>query len=158
LRSVSDHVDRQLLFEVGGYLFAAEPREVVEVLEPTEATPVPGAVPGVRGLINVRGTLLVSGELAPLLGLEPEPGEETVLVVFEHGGRRVALEVDRVVGMAAAGDLDVDAELLEALSARELVRGVGRLRDRPFFQLDMGAVFGRVLESDAEAGRDLSSV
>ncbi len=146
---MSDRIKGQLLFEVGGRLFAVEATEVVQVLEPVEATPVPGAVPGVRGLINVRGTLLVCGELAALFGLEPEPSDESVLVVFEHAGRRVALAVDRVVGMATDVELDVDGDVLEALSARELVKGVGRYGERPYFQLDMGAVFGRVLESEA---------
>jgi purine-binding chemotaxis protein CheW len=155
LGSVSDQARRQLLFEVGEYLFAADAREVVEVLEPAQATPVPGAVAGVRGLINLRGTLLVAGEFARLLGLTASGGEETALVVFEHGDKRVALEVDRLVGMSAlsAAELDVDGELLDALGAREVVRGVGRLGSRPYLQLDMAAVFARVLALEVEGER-----
>jgi chemotaxis signal transduction protein len=154
LFSVSDYARRQLLFEVGEHLFAADASEVCEVLEPAEATPVPGVVPGIRGLINLRGTLLVAGEFGTLLGLKPGPGDEPALVVFEQAGQRIALEVDGVVGMASSPDglLDVSGELLDALDAGEMVRGVGRFGSRPYYKLDMKAVFARVLEGDGEEG------
>jgi chemotaxis signal transduction protein len=132
---VSDSVRRQLLFEVGEHLFAVDARNVREVLEPTEATPVPGSVPGILGLMNLRGT--------------------PALVVFEHESDRVALEVDRLSGVAPypTGDLDVDGELLEVIGAREIVAGVGQLGSRPYFQLEMKALFARVLEQDTDRDR-----
>ncbi len=160
---MSDYARRQLLFEVGEHLFAAEADEVREVLEPTVATPIPGAVPGVRGLINLRGNLIVAGELGRLLGLEAAPGRDPALVVFEQGDRRVALEVDRVIAMSPApsskstgkrnGDLDVGRDLLEALGAGELVVGVGQFGPRPYFKLNMRAVFERVLQQVGEGDR-----
>jgi chemotaxis signal transduction protein len=156
---VSDYARRQLLFEVGEHLFAAEAEEVCEVLEPTEATPIPGAVPGVHGLINLRGNLLVTGEFGRLLGLTTARGNDPALVVFEQGDRQVALEVDRVLAMAPTpasngkGDLDVGSELLDALGAGALVTGVGQFGPRPYFKLDMRAVFERVLEQVGEGDR-----
>jgi chemotaxis signal transduction protein len=152
---VSDSVRRQLLFEVGEHLFAVDARNVREVLEPTEATPVPGSVPGILGLMNLRGTLVVAGDLATLLGLTSRKSEETALVVFEHESDRVALEVDRLSGVAPypTGDLDVDGELLEVIGAREIVAGVGQLGSRPYFQLEMKALFARVLEQDTDRDR-----
>jgi chemotaxis signal transduction protein len=132
---------------VGPHLLAADAREICEVREPLQATPIPGAVPGVSGLVNLRGVLVVAGELATLLGFEPAKSEETALVVFEQGERRIALEVDRMVGVIEADSeqLDVDGDLLEALGARDVVEGVGRFADRPYFQLDTKALFSRVL-------------
>jgi purine-binding chemotaxis protein CheW len=154
---VSDYARRQLLFEVGEHLFAAEAEEVCEVLEPTEATPIPGAAPGVHGLINLRGNLLVTGEFGKTLGLGGSQSRDPALVVFEEGDRQVALEVDRVIAMAPAppskDDLDVGSELLDALGAGELVRGVGQFGTRPYFKLDMKAVFERVLEQVGEGDR-----
>ena len=158
---MSDYARRQLLFEVGEHLFAAEAEEVCEVLEPTEATPIPGSVPGVHGLINLRGNLLVTGEFGRLLGLTTIRGSDPALVVFEEGDRRVALEVDRVVSMAPAPSsssskedgLDVGSELLDALGAGDLVEGVGQFGPRPYFKLDMRAVFERVLEQVGEGDR-----
>jgi purine-binding chemotaxis protein CheW len=151
---VSDYGRRHLLFEVGDDLFAVDALEVREILEPADATPVPGAVVGVHGLVNLRGTLIVAGRLSRLLGLTAVAGDEAALVVFEHGGRSVALEVDRVVGMtpASSGELDVGSDLLAALGAGDVVRGVGRYDSRPYFQLDVEAVFKRVLEQGDAAG------
>ncbi len=151
---MSDSAGRLLLFEVGDQLFSADARDLAGVLEPQEATPVPGAVPGISGLINLRGQLLVAGALAPVLGLTAVGSEEAALVVFEQDGRQVALEVDRVVGLAPypVGGLDISGGLLEALGARELVKGVGQFGARPYYELDVSALFARVLE--AEGGHD----
>ncbi|NIR46103.1 MAG: hypothetical protein GWN99_16875 [Gemmatimonadetes bacterium] len=152
---------RQILFEVGPHLLAADAQEICEVREPSRATPVPGSVPGIAGLINLRGTLVVAGELATLLGLEPLKSEEATLIVFEESEQRIALEVDRLVGVSEVDreELDVKGDLLEALGARDLVAGVGQYEDRPFFQLDMKALFARVLdrEGDGDGARQLGS-
>jgi chemotaxis signal transduction protein len=119
------------------------------VLEPiSAATPIPGAVSGIHGLINLRGTLLVTANLGSLLGLTPKPVAEPALVVFEHETRKVALEIDRVVDVTSGpeDDADVDGSLLKALGAREVVSGAGQFGPRPYFRLDMGAVFALVLE------------
>ncbi len=150
---MSDSAGRQLLFEVGEYMFSANARELRGVLEPLEATPVPGAASGISGLINLRGQLLVAGVLGPVLGLPARRSEEAALVVFEREGRRVALEVDRVLGMAPypTGGPDVPEKLLEALGARDVVRGVGHLGARPYYELDVAALIDRVLEPAARA-------
>lgn len=141
------------MFEVGGHLFGAPVASVREVLEPVEATPIPGAVPAVLGLINLRGVLVVAAEMAAILGLPGAKTAEAALVVFERGGRRIALKVDRVAGMATPGDAepDVDEDLLKVLGGGELATAVGRVEDRPYFQMDIDAVFERVLEHERSA-------
>lgn len=152
---MSPTVRRQLLFEAGTHLLAADARQVCEVREPVEVTPVPGCVPGVLGLINLRGALIVAGKLSRLLGFESERTEDTAVVVFEEDGCQIALEVDRVVGVStdASKELDVDGDLLEALGARDVVVGVGRYETRPYFLLDVKAIFARVLERDDDPDR-----
>lgn len=145
---------RQLLFEVGPYLFSVEAQYVREVLEPCAVTPVPGAATPVVGLINIRGTLMIAARLAALLGVTPGVDEETALVTFEHGQRRLALLVDRAVGVAPhpAGGLDVDGEFLAALGLESVVLGVGggEFGTRPYYQLDVGVIFERVLGGESE--------
>lgn len=145
---MSDSARRQLLVEVGRCLFAADADEVREVMDPTEATPIPGAVTGVLGLLNRRGKVIVAGELSTFLGVDSEPGEESALVVFADGDRRIALMVDRVIGMAPypVSEDDVESDLLEALGARELAVGVGQFGPRPYIRLDVPAIFARVFD------------
>lgn len=151
---VSDNTGRQLLFAVGDHLFAADARCVREIVEAgLVATPIPGAIPAVWGLINLRGSLLVAGSLSALLELPPRP-TDPVLVVFEHGSRQVALEVDRVVDVMPeahpqpAGDDRPTA----ALAADPIVSGVGWLGDRSYFRLDMRQLFARLLEDEEQTG------
>ncbi len=150
---MSHSAGRQLLFEVGDYMFSADARELRGVLEPLEATPVPGAASGVSGLINLRGQLLVAGVLGPVLGLPVRRSGEVALVVFERDGRQVALEVDRVLGIAPypTGGPDVPERLLAALQARDVVKGVGHLGARPYYELDVAALIDRVLEPVARS-------
>lgn len=145
---MSDSARRQLLVEVGRCLFAADADEVREVMDPTEATPIPGAVTGVLGLLNRRGKVIVAGELSTFLGVDSEPGEDSALVVFADGDRRIALMVDRVIGMAPypVSEDDVESDLLEALGARELAVGVGQFGPRPYIRLDVPAIFARVFD------------
>ncbi len=152
---MSHSARRQLLFQVGEHLLAADAGQVSEVREPTDATPVPGSVPGILGLINLRGSLVIAGELSRLLGFNPLKNEETALVVFDDGERRVALEVDRLVGMVeeSSENLDVEGELLEALGADDIVAGIGQFQSRPYFQLDIEALFARILDQDVDRDR-----
>ncbi len=149
-----DSVKRQLLFEVGPYLFSVEAQYVREVLEPCAVTPVPGAATPVVGLINIRGTLMIAARLAALLGVTPGVDEETALVTFEHGQRRLALLVDRAVGVAPhpTGGLVVDGVFLAALGLESVVLGVGggEFGTRPYYQLDVGVIFERVLGGESE--------
>jgi chemotaxis signal transduction protein len=137
-----------LVFEVGEHLLAVEAGRVLEVLEPLDATPIPGADPYVEGLVNLRGTLAVAANLAGLLGIgEDAKTAEPALVVLVRDSQRLALRVDRVVGVLpdAADALDIDSDVLEALGARELISGVGEMEGHPFAQLDLDAIFRRVL-------------
>lgn len=156
---VSDNTRRQLLFAVGDHLFATDARTVREIVEPgLAATPIPGAIPAVRGLINLRGTLLVAGNLGMLLEMTPRPSDPAV-VVFEHDDRLVALEVDRVVDVASLprDELDGDGRLPDALAGRSVVCGSGWYGSQPYFELDVSELFGLMLEAqqtgDSKAAR-----
>ena len=78
-----DSVKRQLLFEVGPYLFSVEAQYVREVLEPCAVTPVPGAATPVVGLINIRGTIIKPEDIP----LDVLYEDEWLLVVNKHVDR-----------------------------------------------------------------------
>ena len=163
---MSDNTRRQLFFAVGDHLFAADARAIREIVEPgLVPTPIPGAIPAVLGLINLRGTLMVAGKLGALLQVSSRPSDPA-LVVFEHEARQMALEVDRVVDVTSSprDELDTDGRLLDVLGDRAVVSGVGRFGDQPYFELDIRELFALVLEpqptgdskaekSDGGAGR-----
>ena len=112
------------LFEVASRLFAVEISRAREVRVLADYTVVPLAPPHVRGLMNLRGAILPIVDLRVLLDLPPRTGSLQVLVV-EAKAVRVALAVDRVIGVEALQDpLEAtDTTIDTGLEERQLRRG-----------------------------------
>ena len=69
------------------------------------STPLPYAPDYIKGMINLRGNVLVVVDLANRLGLgRTEPGPASVVVVVEHGDHVAGLLVDAVCDIIAVTD------------------------------------------------------
>jgi len=113
------------LFEVAGRTFAVEIGRAREVRIVDDYTVVPLAPSHVMGMTNLRGAIIPIVDLRVLLGLPARVGTVHALVV-EANGVRVALAVDRVVGVEALDDLLEPAEVnvgTAGLEERHLRRG-----------------------------------
>lgn len=87
-------------FFVGDEEYAIDIMRVDEILPPQKATPVPGAPPFVRGVINLRGTILPVIDLRRRLkAAPPTTPRKPKVVVCWLGRRRLALEVDGIFGV-----------------------------------------------------------
>jgi purine-binding chemotaxis protein CheW len=125
-------------FFVADLFFGVDVLRVQEVLRFQQMTPVPQAPEVVEGLINLRGQIVTAIDMRRRLGLPPRAEGETpmnIVVSTEDGA--VSLLVDEI------GDvLDVDAATWERPpenldhTARELIRGVYKLKDRLLLVLD----------------------
>jgi purine-binding chemotaxis protein CheW len=130
-----------------GHCFGLDVLRVQEIIRHQEMTRVPLAPPMVRGLINLRGQIVLAIDLRKRLGLADAPiGHSPVNVVVETNDGPVSLLVDEV------GDvIDVSEESFEAPPptlqgmARELILGAYKLPGRLLLLLD------------AEKALDLSS-
>lgn len=146
-------VSRLLLFRVGTLVCAADLDVVREILPRLEATRIPGAMPFVAGLVNVRGQLITVVEGWRALGQsegggtsEGGPGTTILITAGEHK-RLIGLAVDEVVDL-----LTVRANELEPRDALAgvdpiLVRAVGRRAGQAFVVLDTDALLAPVLTS-----------
>lgn len=86
-----------LSFRVGDSEYSVEIMSVREIRGWTRATSLPHSPAYVRGVINLRGTVLPVVDLAMRLGLEAEePNERNVIIVVDIAGRTVGLRVDAV--------------------------------------------------------------
>jgi purine-binding chemotaxis protein CheW len=125
-------------FELGTMLLGLEAKLVQEVLRSQPVTEVPLAPAVVRGLMNMRGQIVLVVDLRRRLGLPDPPADArrvNVLVRTEDG--LVSLLVDRV------GDvLEINPEDFEPVpdtlddEARTLLKGAHQLPDRLLLQLD----------------------
>lgn len=110
-----------LLFRVGETEYACDVSAAQEIIPLRPCTRLPGAPAFVRGLVNVRGTIVTVLDLrVRLAGSALSDGGSVVLV--RHGQRLVGVVVDEV--------LDVKSLAVETTEATDtagaLVRGVGR--------------------------------
>ena len=86
-----------LSFRVGEHEYSVNIMSVREIRGWTRTTSLPRAPSYIRGVINLRGTVLPVIDLGQRLGLEAsEPDERNVIVVVDVNGRTIGLRVDAV--------------------------------------------------------------
>lgn len=132
-------IERQYCtFHLGELFLGIEVLQVQEVIRAQTMTRVPLASPAVRGLINLRGQIVMAVDLRERLGLPSLAAERQQMnVVVRTDEGAVSLLVDEI------GDvLDVEEAEYEpapetlAAEARELIRGVFKLPEKLLLILD----------------------
>jgi purine-binding chemotaxis protein CheW len=119
-------------------LFGLPVQRVQEVIRYQEMTWVPLVPPVIRGLINLRGQIVMAVDLRRRFGMEDRPASQLPMnVVVRTGDGAVSFLVDEI------GDvLEANIELFERPpetlrgEARELVEKVYKLPDRLMMILD----------------------
>lgn len=113
---------------------------VREVLRVGELTRVPQAPSHIRGVTNVRGSILPVVEIRTRIGLDPlEPGPAARVVVLEIGERALGLLVDRVTRVAKVRLSEIEPPPAEVVTARtDYVVGVAKRSDGLLILLDPG--------------------
>jgi purine-binding chemotaxis protein CheW len=149
-----DEVIEVVTFSVAGEVYAVESRYVRRVIRPEGCTPVPGAPPALRCVVNLRGEVLAVFDLLTLFG-PGRGGSGDVPYVIVLGADRdelgVVADAVREVKPLAAGELLDPSSSLEG-AGRHLLRGLtadalvvldGRelLRDERLF-VDQGEELG----------------
>ncbi|NHF73221.1 chemotaxis protein CheW [Paracoccus xiamenensis] len=86
-----------LSFRISEQEYCVDIMSVREIRGWTRATPLPYSPPHVKGVINLRGTVLPVIDLSARLGMEPIDGiDQNVIVVVSVGGTTAGLLVDAV--------------------------------------------------------------
>lgn len=89
-----------VVFSIDGRQFALNVASVESVHRCVEITPLPGVPAGVRGVINVRGTLMPVFDLRASMGFpQREIRASDHLIIAHTSWRTVALLVDYVSGV-----------------------------------------------------------
>jgi purine-binding chemotaxis protein CheW len=125
-------------FFVADLFFGVDVLHVQEVLRAQQMTPVPQAPGAIEGLINLRGQIVTAIDMRRRLNLPKQSGDQPPMnVVVRTSDGAVSLLVDEI------GDvLDMDAATYERPpenldpAARDLIRGVYKLKDRLLLVLD----------------------
>lgn len=144
--------NRQLcIFSLGDELFGIEVNRVQEVLRSQQMTAVTLAPRFIRGLINLRGQIVMAIDLRQCLELSPFDRDHSPmnLVVRTEDGP-ISFLVDRIHDV-----VDVTEETFEGAPPnlhgvlRKLIRGTYPLRDKLLLALDVDALLNLI---DSAAG------
>lgn len=133
-----------LTFTLGGEEYGVEILRVQEIKGFSAVTPIPNAPDYVKGVMNLRGTVVPVFDLRLKFGMERKDYDRfTVIVVVNVGARVVGLIVDSVSDV-----LDVDHDAIEtspdlgASVDTSILQGIARNNDRLITLLDIDRVVG----------------
>ncbi|KGM11359.1 chemotaxis protein CheW [Cellulomonas bogoriensis] len=133
---------RQLAtFSVEGARYGVDVLHVQEALRFQARTPVPVAPPGVAGLVNLRGQVVLAVDLRVKLGLPPlAQGVEPMMVVVKVGSEPVSLLVDEIGDVIDVDDsqFETPPDTLDA-ALRDVLVGAYKLDGGLLLALDVEA-------------------
>lgn len=134
-------MSRQLAtFVLDGAHYGVDVLHVQEALRHQDRTPVPVAPPGIAGLVNLRGQVVLTVDLRVRLGLEPLAEDaEPMMVVVQVDGEPVSLLVDEIGDVIDVDDsqFEMPPDTLDA-TLREVVLGAYKLDRGLLLALDVG--------------------
>jgi purine-binding chemotaxis protein CheW len=125
-------------FFVSDMYFGVDVLQVQEVLRAQQMSPVPQAPDVIEGLINLRGQIVTAIDMRRQLLLPPRPGGQAPMnMVVRTADGAVSLLVDEIGDVVAmdAANCERPPENLDP-TARELIRGVYKLKDQLLLILD----------------------
>jgi purine-binding chemotaxis protein CheW len=139
-RAAAEAVEERtyVAFQLDREEFGLPVESVREVLRVGEVTRVPQAPPHIRGVTNVRGSILPVVEIRTRIGLPPlDPGPRARIVVLEIGDRAIGLLVDRVTRVAKVRAPEIEPPPAEVVTARtDYVVGVAKRPEGLLILLD----------------------
>ena len=143
-------VQELLSFRVGEQEYSVDIMSVREIRGWSRATPLPHSAAHVRGVINLRGTVLPIIDLAQRLGLQvEEASERNVIIVVQVRNQTLGLVVDAVSDILSIPmqDLQTPPDLTQD-EDNSYVRALTVVEGRLLRILDLDAVHPP-MESDA---------
>jgi purine-binding chemotaxis protein CheW len=135
-----------LTFALGEEAYGVEILRVQEIRGYTAVTPIPGAPPFVKGVMNLRGAVIPVVDLRRRLGMDEAPCTPlTVVVVVTVGPRVMGLVVDAVSDVleVTPGAIEATPDLGGEVDTR-LVSGLAKTPERLVMLLDLERLLGAV--------------
>ncbi|RMH36141.1 MAG: purine-binding chemotaxis protein CheW [Nitrospirae bacterium] len=143
-----------LTFQLGEECYGIDILKVQEIKGYTAVTHIPNSPPYVKGVLNLRGTIVPIVDLRLKFGMTPcEPTMFTVVVVVNVRERVMGMLVDAVSDVLELGEGDIQPPPeLGASVDLAFIAGMGNSQDRLVTILDIERVFA---ETDATSDDSL---
>ena len=153
---VSDEGLQLVVFELSGEEFGVDILQVSEIIPAPRITRVPQAPECVKGLINLRGKIIVLIDLNIRLGFSPKERDElSRIIIVEVGNTVIGMLVNSVkeVMKLPLSTIEPTPEMIKSKINSEYLKGVGKLDGRLLILLNLAKVLG---EEEADELNQLS--
>ena len=146
-----------VIFELSGEEFGVDIMQVSEVIQVPRITRIPQAPECIKGLINLRGKILVVIDLNKRLGF-PLKETDTLsrIIIVEIKDTFIGMLVNSVKGVMclSLSSIQPPPEMIKSKINAEYLTGVGKVGSRLLILLNLARVLG---EEEIEELRELSS-
>jgi len=130
-----------VVFKVNEEQFAVEASKVQSINDMMEITKVPKSADYIKGLINLRGTIISLLDINLLLDIEKAEGTQENIIILNLQDEAVGVTVDQVDEV-----LEIEEELIEKVEtdrAKTYIKGVINFKDRIVTLIDIGKLIER---------------
>jgi purine-binding chemotaxis protein CheW len=136
-----------LVFRVGANLYGCDIADAREIIPMRQATRLPGAPPFVRGLINIRGTIVTVLDLGQRLEPKRGPTKTGSILLVRYNDRVVGFIVDRVEDVRTLSAIVDGTDAGMKGGAAGIVKGIASSNGTTIVLLDLEGLIKQVLLS-----------
>jgi purine-binding chemotaxis protein CheW len=146
-KSNQENVSSYLTFQIGTEIFGTSVNNVINILEMTKITRIPQALKHMKGVINLRGSILPILDARLKLNLpETEYTTNTCILVLEITDRKESLQlgviVDNVQEVIELSDADIQPPpSLGTNYQADLINGMTKKDDVFILLIDVNKIF-----------------
>jgi purine-binding chemotaxis protein CheW len=122
-----------VVFNIGTEEFGIDIKKVREIIRMVNITEIPGAPPYVKGVINLRGRIIVVINMNVIMGIKSrEYDARTRIVLLELDNMEMGFIVESVTEVLriCCKDIEPAPPLITGRIRSEYLEGVGKLEDR----------------------------
>lgn len=133
-----------VIFKLGREEYGVSILQVQEIKRITEITRVPHTPDYIKGVINLRGSVLPVIDLKNRLNLPQQAStEDTRIIIVKVEELSIGMVVDAVSEVLTISQQNVDSpEVVAGSVAANYLSGVGKLEDRLLILLNLEAIIG----------------
>ncbi|HIH73857.1 MAG TPA: purine-binding chemotaxis protein CheW [Methanosarcina sp.] len=154
----SEELLQLVVFELSGEEFGVNIMQVSEIMPISKITRVPQAPECIKGLINLRGKIIVVIDLNRRLGFSPKENDSlSRIIIVEVSDTIIGMLVNSVSGVLKLPlcSIEPTPDMIKSKINSEYLTGVGKVGNRLLILLNLARVLG---EEEIDELNQLSSV
>jgi purine-binding chemotaxis protein CheW len=150
-RQEADIEERKVVtFTLDGQMFGIDMAALIEIREWEEPTPLPGVPSCIKGVINLRGSVVPVVGLAERLGWTPSRiHSRSCVLVVSIGGRQCGFLIDQLADIVVIDAAEIQPAPTIEIADEKVIAGLARIERRTLEQGEQ--VETMVLLLDVEA-------